>query len=627
MTLLLQYLNNGNHEKYQGTQPQNVLKYCWILARSVVMAALYATTFSNLAWSAGVESPLVLTASSPLELTAELGDTIDDVTVTITDIILRSENAARVQWRIEPTDAARLETPSTTYFTEASAYTLASTSVTVLKEGTFHIIAGGLYDLEDEDLSLDSAARAAPALAGNEVAFTVNEASTDSSNTQSGPPQPAPLSNNQLQARDALQSACASIQSSADQGTTSSQQTNLLTSCDSVQQLDDPAVALHRIAAEELFSLGDTIVDTAQSQTSNLYARINNIRAGQKERFDVSSLSINLWGEAIGTQVFSTNKDEPGPVEIVQDVFYHDKSAHDSGGAASNDVINDTMIGFFANGSLSVGSVNGDGLQRDADISSQRLTLGTDYRINNNVVVGTGIGLVVNDTDFRGDNGALSTTGMNLSVFGTWYEPDQGYADLILDLGRNSFDLRRRINLPGQTDEFATGSTSADLATLAISAARTFNKGSWTFGPTMRLNITGASVESFQEQSTLGDNGSGTTLNIQEHSVKSLRMALGADVSRVINTSMAVLVPVFRVEYEMESENDKGDIKATFIHDPGATPMRFTGTKRDSSYLNFTIGTTAVFAKNTSAFVFFETRAQNDFVSQTWLKTGLRMHF
>jgi len=81
------------------------------------------------------------------------------------------------------------------------------------------------------------------------------------------------------------------------------------------------------------------------------------------------------------------------------------------------------------------------------------------------------------------------------------------------------------------------------------------------------------------------------------------------------------------MEIENESETDKGLITASFINDPDNNRMQLSGTKRDSSAVLVNVGTALVFAHSQSAFVYFETRAQDELLSQHRVRVGYRMHF
>ncbi|MBX2880790.1 MAG: autotransporter outer membrane beta-barrel domain-containing protein [Granulosicoccus sp.] len=392
---------------------------------------------------------------------------------------------------------------------------------------------------------------------------------------------------NQQQARFGIDAACNAVQLQNLEFTLTPGQSNLLAQCGSPNLLEGTNFTLERIAASEAFAIGDALIDTSESQISHIYARINAHRSNRS----------------------------------------NSKLPYRQGGSASADTFVDHPLGWFVNGNTSTGKINGAGLQMDADFDSHDLSIGADYRFSRHVVVGAAIGLTSHQTDFSGDNGDLASDGLNLSLFASWYELDEGYADLVVGLGRGAFELERRINFPLEPDEFAIGSTDANAFTFAISAARTLNQGPWTFGPMMRLKLTSSSVDGFTEGSSSGSNGSGTTMDIASHTLRSTRMVAGLDVSRSINTSRAVFVPVLRAEYVIENEQDKGEITATFTHDPSSTQMRFIGTERDDSAVNLTVGSSVLFTRGTSAFIFHESRLSNTYVSQRWIKLGLRMHF
>ena len=294
---------------------------------------------------------------------------------------------------------------------------------------------------------------------------------------------------------------------------------------------------------------------------------------------------------------------------------------------ASQDVISDSALGLFASGNLSVGNIDGQGIQQDASIRTNALTVGADYRLDQQKVIGAAIGIVNDNTDFSADNGDMDMQGISLSAFATWYEEDKGYADIIIDISQHAFDLSRRLNLPGQASEFARGSADANRIALSVNAGRTFQRGATEFGPVARIALTRASIDGFQESSSLADSGNALELDVRAHTMTSVKFSLGAELRHVINTSRAVLVPTARMDLEVENETDKGVIAASFINDPDGNTFNFIGTDRDRTSLLLSVGTTAVFKYGQSAFLSVETRALDDHVSQSRVRLGYRMHF
>jgi len=213
-----------------------------------------------------------------------------------------------------------------------------SNQVRVLDRGFVRVIARPVGNIDASSSGLLNGRIAAPNidLAEGEIAFTLRSGLG-----------PAPgLNNNQSQTGTALDSACVALAASPD-GTTglTAAQLDLQATCNELDaRLRDGSVApaLDRLAPEEVFTLGDSVIDTTDLQITNVYSRINALRSGRTDALDVSGLNLNIRGERI-----------PGAVvEAAQDQI-------PSGGAASADDVSGfgPRIGVFANGAVSVGIV------------------------------------------------------------------------------------------------------------------------------------------------------------------------------------------------------------------------------------------------------------------------------
>ena len=423
------------------------------------------------------------------------------------------------------------------------------------------------------------------------------------------------LTQNQRTTQATLINAC--IANSATSTQTQAQE-RMQTTCDALELLDDPTSALDRVVPDELFSIGDTLVATVDQQLSNVQARLNAVRVGQRQAFDVSGVNLQLWDQQIPGTVLSQ-----ATSALMQS---------GGGGASSDDVadgigIEDSDFGVFITGNISVGDIDGDNIQQNADIFTSILTLGADYRLSNNRVIGAALSVESDNTDFQGDDGNLDMQGFGLTAFGSWYIQDKGYADIIVNISQNEFDLSRQINLPGQNDEYANGSANATRFAVAVNLGRTIQRGAAEYGPLARVSIMQASVGSFTETSSLPDNGAGTTLRVDSHTVSSARFAVGGEFKYVINTAKAVLVPYSRLLFDVENQTEKDAITASFVNDNTATDMRITGAERDATSLLFKLGTTAVFKGAQSAFIDLETRLLDERVTQTQVQLGYRMQF
>ncbi len=307
----------------------------------------------------------------------------------------------------------------------------------------------------------------------------------------------------------------------------------------------------------------------------------------------------------------------------LQDGGVASRLATSGGGAAAGNAF--SRLGVFFSGQLSSGDVDGSTFEQNTDINSSSFTAVVDYRFTDSVVAGLGFGVLQNEAEFSNVDGGTDSEGFNLTAFGSWYEEDKGYIDVVLDFGANSHDLERSIGTDPGAPVLAQSSTDSSAFTFSVSAGRYVAVNNWDLGGYLRLSLTNGTIDGYTEQASNSNDGSGSVFSFDSQSIKSTRMAIGVEASRVISTSKAVLIPLVRLEYESENEDKKDDLTATLVASQISTAYR--GSDRDASYANLGVGGSAVFQKGRSAYAFYETHLQHDFVTQNWLKFGLRLEF
>jgi len=531
------------------------------------------------------------------------GDTLQPLIIRAVDTAADDAPVANipVNWRVNPEGSAELINADR-MITDDNGN--ASMSVRILSRGFLNVIA-----------SVD-VAQPANALATRIDPPAVESGPGDAVFTvRAGIAAAEGLSPNQSAVGASLDEACEVLGVSIDQGEPiTDEQQDLFATCQIIEaRLNDQAsvsASLDRLIPKAAFFISDSIIDTTDIQVTNVYSRINALRSGLADQLDVSSLNLQVYDELI-----------PGTVVNAA------QNALSGGGAAADEERLVSRLGVFANGAISYGEVDGDENQVDADLRTNGITIGADYRFTDNVVFGAGLGFVSNETDFSPDEGSADVTGLSVSVFGTWYEPGQGYMDAVIDIGRNSYDIRRRINLPDLPDQFGIGSTDANVVAMTVGFGRDFNISGWEFGPYGRMSIISADVDGYSERAVGASEGFGSVLDIRGHAVRSSTFSVGGQLSRNINTRRGVFVPQFRIEAEFENEGRKEGIEATFQHDPSQTPFTVNGNERDSRFINIGIGGSALLTNGKSAYAFYETQAHHEFVTQHWLKLGLRFEF
>lgn len=395
------------------------------------------------------------------------------------------------------------------------------------------------------------------------------------------------LNENQIALDNMLVDTCASI--GQVQGPNAATQ-DLLNTCAVLSPLDDDdaglASGLDRLIPEETFAISDSLTDASDLQVTNVQSRINALRSREIEGAD-----------------------------------------ENSGGGAASDGLRGSNIEPFFTSQFSTGEYDGNRLQQDADLSTNQFTAGADYRVSSNFIVGAGLGFFRHETDFRSTAGGSDADGVNATVFGTFMRENLGYVDVVLDLGSNSYDLSRQINLEGGNRVLASAETDSSSVALTVGAGRNFRVTDWDLNSYIRAGFISASVDGYSERTSSTDAGFGSTLRVASQSIKSTTVSLGTSAARTISTSRAVLVPQITVEIEFETELDKDSLSAYFLADPNQTSFGVEGEERDSEYLNFGLGGVAVFAQGRSAYAYYETRLAHDLVNQHWFKAGLRIEF
>ncbi len=518
------------------------------------------------------------------------GDMLEPFVLSVTVGSVTAAGQA-VNWIVEPASAGRLVQGLVTESDDSG-----------LAENTLEILEGGVISVtavvETESAGNQTATRANGS-EPNRVSFTVNAGFA-------GAPDLTP---NQRAVGGALDKACAALQT-RDQ--LSAGQTDLLNTCNQLQSEDNEGIksGLNRLQPEELFAIGTLSIDTADLQVTNVQSRINAIRAGRRG-VDLSSLQLQLYGQNIPSNVSGVVTDLIG-----------------GGGGAGEEDDFSKRLGVFVNGTLSVGELEKSENEMGLDFDSQAITAGIDYRVDDSFVIGGSLGLVSHKGDYSTEGGNIEMSSTSLSAFATWYYEDKGYLDAIVHYGSSSFDIKRRINLQGQADQFAIGKPDATELAFSLGAGLEYMRDEWTYGPYARLSFTKTDVDAYDETaSNTQVAGFGSVLSIKSQTVDNSLIALGGHVSKAINTSTAVFLPQARLELEHRLKDDAREIEASFSHDPESSLFEIKSDKVDTDYINLGLGGSAIFRNGKTAFLFYETRLGQDRLDQHWFKAGLRFEF
>lgn len=240
--------------------------------------------------------------------------------------------------------------------------------------------------------------------------------------------------------------------------------------------------------------------------------------------------------------------------------------------------------------------------------------LGVDYKLGENVVIGTLFNYTNGDIDFDLNHESTDVSTNSMSLYGTYNVTNNLYIDGYGMYGWNDFDSIRNFSLSSTTSTQANQLSRIDntgtLYTMGVSSGYDFVLGAITVGPLGRLFYAKTDVDGFSETIKTSDTES-ETLIIGDQSSESLTTNLGMEASYAYKTSerlqkirLGVLIPQVRAEWVHEYMNDSKNLEATLVQANqiinGATASP------DRDYFKVGCGLSGIFAGGISAYIQYE---------------------
>lgn len=393
-------------------------------------------------------------------------------------------------------------------------------------------------------------------------------------------------------------------------------QQDLLGKCtDLINNEEDPDAqrqALDEWSGREIASQQTTGIDFTQVQLTNVSARMQALRQGARGA-SLAGLQLYHEGEYIPAAQFAA---------MVKDLAGGGSGDEDAGQPLQS------RWGFFGRGKINVGDKDQTDNEAGFDFDAWGVTLGVDYRVTDNFVLGIAGGFNSGETDFDNDGGEMDSDGTSAHVFGVLYG-EHAYLDFVASFGQLDYDSVRNINytdVNGPVAATATGSTDGDLTAIGISFGYEFNKGGWGFTPNISANTIEVDVDAFSET---GANG--LDLSFGKQNAESSAVEGGFRVSYTASKSWGVLIPELRVAFVKEFDNDSEVLNVQFLNDPFANDasqpspgIALITDDPDDSYLRWGLALNGQFKNGFSGFVDYETLSGLDLVTSHEFTFGLR---
>lgn len=253
------------------------------------------------------------------------------------------------------------------------------------------------------------------------------------------------------------------------------------------------------------------------------------------------------------------------------------------GGAAGDDDISEDVsrVGIFINGIYSDGEKDETDRSTGFDFSSTGYTVGVDYLVDLNTVVGVALGYGSSDTDFSRNGGSLDTDTTTISVYGTRFINDSWFLDGVIGYGTSDYTSKRNFDYTARgvtVNQTATGSPEANQLLISVGAGKSINKQSVDIDLTGRLNYLDATIDRFAESINGGSApGFGLAIEIDDQDITSFTSDLSVRVSKAISKNFGVLIPQVSLAWLHEFDDGEDSLRGRFVNDPFSVDFSQSG--------------------------------------------------
>ena len=367
-----------------------------------------------------------------------------------------------------------------------------------------------------------------------------------------------------------------------------------------VRSLND---AVERPAAKIMSPLAELAVATPLAQLGNIRFRLEQLRLRRNPSV-LDALRVSVAGQSLPSfSAFALAPEDKNGKPIAQR----------GGGAAADDPFE--RLGVFINGDVEIGRQAATGVQNGYDLRTRGLTVGADYRLPGESVVGVAAGFMKASTDLAGDGGSQDARGYSLSAYGSFVPATGAYVDVIAHAGSNKYDTRRHeVN-----DDFFSNTRGHQYA-LAITAGADMSRGPLTMNPYLRMDFVKATIDRFSESGNSG------AIAVGDLDLKTTVVTLGGQISYALSTSWGVLMPNARLELQRRLQDDGRNISAQLVAN-GTVNSQVKLESVDKNYGNVSVGVSAVLPRGVSGFANYERLFGREGYNNSKYTVGVRFEF
>lgn len=363
--------------------------------------------------------------------------------------------------------------------------------------------------------------------------------------------------------------------------------------------------ALAILSPEQLASIFNIGFAGAEIQNINIEHRLDDVRNGCVG-FSASGLSLTNSHGSLNYDGAPISSDRGG----LSLAGWDGKSVVSKNAVAP--VTIDNRWGFFATGSGEWADIENTRNERGSNFTTGGFTLGADYRVSNNLVVGISGGYANTSSDLQND-GRISVNSGKGSVYGTLFG-NGFYVNTLVGGGYNSYDTKRK-TLGG----FARGTTDGGEFNTLLGGGYDYTIGGFSVGPVASVQYTYLGLSSFQE------NGSDAPMLFPSQNQNSLKTALGARASYTFNLCGVAIKPEVRAQWQHEYLDSTAALESQFA--AGGTAFTVNGPTIGRDSLLVDAGVSAQFTPALGVFAYYTGEIGRSNYSSNRVNGGFRISF
>lgn len=379
-----------------------------------------------------------------------------------------------------------------------------------------------------------------------------------------------------------------------------------------------PPGNLAQVAPDRFVAQGATALQLVNQQFSRVSRRL-------QERLAVAAGSgLAAWPETQRPLRLASASDAP------LELFAQAPAA--AGGASS--AMRQPALGMYMRVERGGNRVKPTDFDRGFDLHATSLTLGGDYLLNPQTVMG--LSYVHDDarsnldTGDGGQPGSSNTRGHSVALYAAYRPSAYSYIDATLLAGRNKYATVRRFDFEiSDILDTTSGATRGRQQGLSLGAGWSVARERMTFGPYARVDYARIDVDAFTEEGgeDLG-NGISNNLRVEAQRFSSLSSKLGVHASSAVSTGWGVLVPYAFVEWVHQFRQDRtAQLVASRRDIDSPARMVINTTPVDRNYGNLGLGLAAHLGIGRSAALYYQSEVGRAGQRANQLAAELRLEF